>query len=92
MMARSPVYLADHIKADVMLVQGAVDRRAPIQHSIKMRKALERAGKDVRWKSVSRDGLGFAGVTEELDRYQEMAEFMAPHLALDLEPIDWSAD
>ena len=92
MMARSPVYLADHIKADVMLVQGAVDRRAPIQHSIKMRKALERAGKDVRWKTEPRQGHGFAGVTDALELYQEMAEFMAPHLALDLEPIDWSAD
>ena len=86
------MYLADRIKADVMLVQGAVDRRAPIQHSIKMRKALERAGKDVRWKTEPRQGHGFAGVTDALELYQEMAEFMAPHLALDLEPIDWSTD
>ena len=42
--ANSPVSLAASIKAEVMLIHGVQDRRAPIEHAQRMRSALKRAG------------------------------------------------
>jgi len=86
---RSPVNLADRIKADVMLVQGGMDRRAPIQHSKRMREALEDAGIEVRWFTETQQGHGFAGLSYRLELYREIADFMAPHLGVDVAEIPW---
>ena len=86
---RSPVYLADQIKAAVMLVQGGMDRRAPIQHSRKMRKAMEDAGNPVRWFTETQQGHGFRGLSYQLEFYRELADFMSPHLGLDVSDITW---
>jgi|TARA_Y100000310_G_C20687013_1_gene819687 dipeptidyl aminopeptidase/acylaminoacyl peptidase len=85
----SPVYLADKIKADVMLVHGSQDRRAPIRHAKLMRSALEDAGKKVTWLSDSLQGHGFLGLKAQVNLYQEVAEFMGPHLGVSLENISW---
>ncbi len=87
--SRSPVNLAHRIKADVMLIAGGMDRRAPISHSRRMRAALERHGKEVRWLTEIQQGHGFAGVSDQLKLYRGMADFMAPHLKLNLAGISW---
>lgn len=45
----SPVNHADKIKIPVLLVHGDDDRQVPVKHSIQMRDALLKAGKDVTY-------------------------------------------
>jgi|TARA_B100002003_G_scaffold247605_1_gene279499 dipeptidyl aminopeptidase/acylaminoacyl peptidase len=80
---RSPVYLADNIKAEVMLIHGAGDRRTPIQHARRMRRALESAGKDVEWVTDGREGHGFAGVSFQVELFEQINAFVKPYLALE---------
>jgi dipeptidyl aminopeptidase/acylaminoacyl peptidase len=86
---RSPVYLADQIKADVMLIQGGMDRRAPIAHSKRMRKVLEENGKEVVWRTETQQGHGFSGLTDQLELYHAISDFMAPRLGIDVSGMSW---
>lgn len=88
----SPVYLADRIKADVMLVHGGRDRRAPIQHAKRLRRALHKAGNEVKWLSLSRQGHGFSGLKAQLNLYKEVAAFMSEPLGIDLQDVSWIYD
>ncbi len=57
--AGSPAYNAAKLKARVLLVHGAEDRRAPIEHAEKMRKALTDVGRPPEWLVEPREGHGF---------------------------------
>ncbi|HEX9051171.1 MAG TPA: S9 family peptidase [Anaeromyxobacter sp.] len=57
--AISPVFNADKLKARVFLVHGEEDKRAPIEHAEKMRKALTEAGRPPEWLVEPREGHGF---------------------------------
>ena len=59
--ARSPVNMADRIRAQVMLVHGGQDRRAPPAHANRMRSALADAGREIEWLYDGDQGHGFVG-------------------------------
>jgi dipeptidyl aminopeptidase/acylaminoacyl peptidase len=85
----SPVYLADRIKADVLLVHGGQDRRAPIQHAKRLRRALEKAGNEPKWLTLSRQGHGFFGLKAQLSLFKEVATFLSKPLGIDLQDVSW---
>ena len=85
---RSPVHQADRIKASVMLVHGGRDRRAPIAHAQRMRKALQAAGQEVVWLTDGRQGHGFAGVTAQVELYEQIGAFLSEHLELDVSVVE----
>jgi dipeptidyl aminopeptidase/acylaminoacyl peptidase len=85
----SPVYLADRIKADVMLIHGVLDRRTPIQHAKRMRSALEDNGKQVEWLVDIEQGHGFFGVADQLKVHQKISAFIGKHLGIDVSGISW---
>lgn len=78
--ASSPVNLAGRIKADVLLIHGGQDRRAPIAHANRMRAALEAAGKEVGWHTDTLQSHGFAGQEGRTELYRLVDEFLAPHM------------
>jgi len=77
---RSPVYNAEKIKAAVMLIHGAQDQRAPIQHATKMRAALERVGNPPEWLTESGEGHGFQDQKHRTEAYEKILAFLAKHL------------
>ena len=80
MRARSPVYNADKIKAAVMLIHGRDDERAPFEHALRMRGALQKAGKQPEWISEGREGHGIFNQASRADVYEKMLAFFAKHL------------
>ncbi|AVP96591.1 peptidase S9 [Ahniella affigens] len=72
----SPVYLADQIKADVMLIAGGADTRAPEAHSKAMRKALEAQGKTVTYFSKPTEGHGFGDIGNQIEMMTQVLDFL----------------
>lgn len=74
---RSPVNLADRIKAPVLLMHGGGDRRAPMEHARRMRAALKEAGNPAEWLYDIRQGHGAAGNEPRREMYQRVLDFLA---------------
>jgi len=76
---QSPVYNADKIKAKVLLIHGSKDRRAPIEHSKSMKKALERAGNKPEWM-VQRTGHGAWTDKDRNAVFERILDFLEENL------------
>jgi acetyl esterase/lipase len=77
---RSPVYNAEKIRAAVMLLHGKIDERAPIEHAVRMRDALVRAGNPPEWITEWGEGHGFFDEGNRLTAYEQILGFFAKHL------------
>ncbi len=78
--ARSPVNLADRIKAPVFLAAGGKDERAPIEHSERMEKALRKAGVPVETLYYPNEGHGFYTIEHRREYYTRLLAFLSRHL------------
>jgi len=78
--ANSPVKQAARIKAPVLLAFGEDDRRVPLAHGERMRKALREAGNNPVWMTYSGEGHGFAVVKNRVDFAERMEAFLARQL------------
>ncbi|KQY88548.1 prolyl oligopeptidase family serine peptidase [Pelomonas sp. Root1444] len=78
--ANSPVKQAARIKAPVMLAFADDDRRVPLAHGERMRKALRDAGNEPVWVTYAGEGHGFGNVKNRIDFAQRMETFLARHL------------
>jgi dipeptidyl aminopeptidase/acylaminoacyl peptidase len=78
--ARSPVNLADRIKVPVLLAAGGADDIAPISHSRRMQRALEKAGVPVRTLYIDSEGHGFRKPEHRRRYYTELLAFLSDHL------------
>jgi len=76
----SPNRLADRIKVPVFLAAGGEDKRAPIQHTEMMEKALRKAGVPVEAVYYPTEGHGFYKVENERDYYSKLLTFFSRHL------------
>lgn len=76
----SPLKHAARIMAPVLLMHGEDDRRVPLAHGKKMKKALEAAGKQVQWLTFEDEGHGLRYVASEKIYYQTMLEFLDKHI------------
>ncbi len=77
---RSPAYNAERIKASVLLIHGAQDQRAPIQHAVRMKAALEKAGNPPEWLTESGEAHGFQDEKHRALAYEKILDFLAKHL------------
>jgi dienelactone hydrolase len=79
--AASPALHADQIKVPVLLIHGGRDRRVPIAHAEKLRKALTRLGRPPEWLEEPSEGHGFydEGARERL--YTRLVAFLKAHTA-----------
>ncbi len=77
----SPVYSAEKIRARVLLVHGRKDRRAPIEHAEKLRKALERTGNAPEWLVEPKEGHGFYDEGARERMYTRVVAFLRENTA-----------
>lgn len=76
----SPLKHAGRIIAPVLLMHGEEDRRVPISHGKKMKKALEAAGKQVQWLTFEEEGHGLRYTANENIYYKTMLEFLDKYI------------
>jgi acetyl esterase/lipase len=80
MAAASPTRLANRIKASVFLAAGGKDRRAPVEHTEKMEKALKAAGVPVETLYYPNEGHGFYAEEHRREYYGKLLDFFSRHL------------
>jgi dipeptidyl aminopeptidase/acylaminoacyl peptidase len=78
---RSPVYNAEKIRAPVMLLHGKDDQRAPLEHALRMRAALEKAGRPPEFLSEWGEQHGFFDEDNRIKAYERILAFFEKHLA-----------
>ncbi|MET0814439.1 MAG: prolyl oligopeptidase family serine peptidase, partial [Pseudoxanthomonas sp.] len=71
----SPVNLAADIKAPVFLAAGGQDERAPVEHTRKMEKALQKAGVPVESLYFPSEGHGFFTEPHRREYYTRLLAF-----------------
>jgi dipeptidyl aminopeptidase/acylaminoacyl peptidase len=84
--AVSPVHQAARISADVLIIHGVEDARAPVEHARRMRAALDgsptRDGEDaVDYLEIPREGHGFYRPENRIESYERLLAFLHRHLA-----------
>jgi dipeptidyl aminopeptidase/acylaminoacyl peptidase len=72
----SPAHHADQIAARVLLMHGAKDERAPIEHAEALRDALAALGKPPGWLVESKEGHGFFDEGARERMYARLLEFL----------------
>ncbi|HEX7441335.1 MAG TPA: prolyl oligopeptidase family serine peptidase, partial [Caldimonas sp.] len=78
--AASPAFLADRIKAPVLMYCGADDIRVTLEQTQKMRRALESRGKKVWWIVKNEEGHGYGRTENNVDLYTQILEFLAQNI------------
>lgn len=76
----SPVYHADKIKANVMLIHGSKDRRAPEINSELMYESLKAAGKEPVYLKYRQAGHGVFNQENRLELYSGLLNFLNKNL------------
>jgi len=78
--AYSPLYHADKIKANVMLIHGSKDRRVPEINSEALSKALIKAGNPPEYLQYSQAGHGVFDEEDRRELYQGLINFLDQNL------------
>ena len=77
---RSPAYLAEQFKAPVLLIHGRDDLIVRVTQSERMKKALERADKDVKLIKMKGEGHSLSTPGARLEALQALDTFIAEHI------------
>jgi dipeptidyl aminopeptidase/acylaminoacyl peptidase len=80
MEAQSPLNSATHIRAPLLVIQGANDPRVKKRESDQIVVALRDLGRQVEYMVAPDEGHGFAGKENRLAVYTAMERFFAKHL------------
>ncbi len=86
--ARSPLFLADKIKAPLLIGQGANDPRVKQAESDQIVTALRKAGKTVEYVIYTDEGHGFVRPENRLHFFARAEAFLARHLGGRAEAAD----
>lgn len=79
LIARSPAYHVDQIKADLFFIHGTEDVRVPIDQAEFVRDQLDDAGISYEW--MERDeGHGFTQLENRRDMYEAILMFLDQHI------------
>ena len=77
----SPVYRAAQIKANVLLIHGEKDERAPLVHAELMEEALEDAGKQVELSEYDDEAHGFYAEENQIRYFKEISQYLSSQLS-----------
>lgn len=77
----SPVLNAAKIKSPVLLAYAEEDRRIPLAHGKRLRKAMTDAGNPPEWVTYPGEGHSGWTITNEVDFARRVEAFLAKHLA-----------
>jgi dipeptidyl aminopeptidase/acylaminoacyl peptidase len=78
--AHTPVLHAGRIDKPLMLAYGGSDRRVPLVHGERMKKALEAAGRPPEWVLYPDEGHDWEKLETRLDFAARLEAFLARHL------------
>ena len=78
--AQSPVYNVDKLKAPVLLIHGEDDERAPIEHALRLRTALDKKGHPYEWLVKDKEGHGFYNEENILETNQKILAFLEKYI------------
>ena len=78
--AQSPVYHVDKLKAPVLLIHGEDDLRAPIDHAIKLKNALEKHNHTFEWFVKDKEGHGFYNEDNILAANKKILAFLEKYI------------
>ncbi len=77
---RSPLFMADRIRAPLLLVGGQNDIRCPVKETEMMADAARKNGVTVEVKIYENEGHGFARRENEIDAIKRAARFLEAHV------------
>jgi dipeptidyl aminopeptidase/acylaminoacyl peptidase len=77
----SPAYNADKLRANVLLIHGKKDRRAPIAHFERLKRALEEQGRPPEVLVEPKEGHGFYDGDARERMYTRLIEFLRANTA-----------
>jgi dipeptidyl aminopeptidase/acylaminoacyl peptidase len=78
--ANSPAKNVQKIQIPVLLVQGTLDRRVPMDQFNALKKALEKSGVPVQTMVVKGEGHGFYDPANRAELYRTMETFLDKHI------------
>jgi len=78
--ANSPAKNVQKIQVPVLLVQGTLDRRVPMDQFNALKKALEKSGVPVQTLVVKGEGHGFYDPANRAELYRTMETFLDKHI------------
>lgn len=76
LIAYSPVYHVDRLKAPVLIAHGKRDPRAPFKHAEELRAAMEKAHKKFEWFIKGREGHGFYNANDQRQYLETVLAFL----------------
>jgi len=74
--SRSPVHNVKKIKANLLIVHGARDERAPIEQAESLKDALDKVNKPYEWLEMGNEGHGYYDVNNRIKVYAKILEFL----------------
>jgi dipeptidyl aminopeptidase/acylaminoacyl peptidase len=77
---RSPAFNADKIKANILLIHGARDKRAPIEQAESMQAALMKAGVSFEWLEIGDEAHGYYDEANRLAVYNKVLGFLEANI------------
>lgn len=89
--ANSPAQHVDKIKVPVMLAQGKLDRRVPMEQFEALADAFEDSGRPARTLVISGEGHGFYKPENRARLYRMMEEFLDQYIGEDVAGADSTA-
>jgi dipeptidyl aminopeptidase/acylaminoacyl peptidase len=78
--AVSPVVQAARIKTPLLMAYGEADKRVPIQHGERLRKAMRAAGAEPEWISYPTEGHSWIKLETKVDFARRFEAFLDKHL------------
>ena len=76
----SPVNQVGKLKAAVLIAHGKLDDRAPIEHALRLKKAMDEAGKPYQWLEFDDETHGFYSPQNRELYYRQLLAFLQQHL------------
>lgn len=73
---RSPVFNVAKITADILLIHGTQDERAPIEQVESLKQAFDVIGKKYQWLEIPFEGHGYYDEDNRLKVYTKILEFL----------------
>lgn len=79
-LAQSPVYHVDKLKVPILIMHGEDDHRAPLEHAIRLRAALDKTHHPYEWLVKDKEGHGFYNEENILEANKAILAFLEKHI------------
>lgn len=78
----SPVQQVSKLKAELLIMHGERDQRAPFEHAKRLKKALDKAGKPYQWLVFEDETHGFYSESNQAIYLKNVQDFLAKQLKI----------